>query len=84
MGDAEWVKRSGHGVVVYNHTMFVIAGYLNLHDIWITKDGKNWNQISNRAFGCDNDKCGRYDFWALVHKDNLLCFGGTSAPTTFG
>jgi hypothetical protein len=63
---------------------YVIAGYLNLHDIWVTNDAKNWTLLSNKAFNCDDSKCGRFDFWALEHKGYLVCFGGTGAKTTFG
>lgn len=42
MGKPQWAKRSGHGVVVYNNIMYVIAGYYDLHDVWSSSDAKNW------------------------------------------
>lgn len=64
--------------------MYVIAGYLNLHDIWSSTDAKTWKKLGDKVFNCEDKNCGRFDFWSLVHKDNLVVFGGSSAKTTFG
>jgi hypothetical protein len=57
---------------------------LNLHDLWVSNDFKNWNLVTDRAFNCDSKDCGRFDFWALEHKGKLLVIGGSGASSTFG
>lgn len=88
LGEAPWSNRSGHGVVEYKGSIYLIAGYIQLHDMWKSNDGKDWTLIDNTVWNCQNPKCGRYDFWSLVHttpsgKDLLLVLGGSSSPTTF-
>jgi photosystem II stability/assembly factor-like uncharacterized protein len=81
---AAWSPRSGHSVVTYQNSMYVIAGYLDLHDLWVSQDGATWSLVSNSTWNCNDDSCGRYDFWAVVQNSTLVTFGGTSAASTFG
>ncbi len=36
--NATFSKRSGHGAIAHNDSIYVIAGYLNLHDLWRSDD----------------------------------------------
>jgi N-acetylneuraminic acid mutarotase len=95
LGDAPWRNRSGHGVVQYQEKIYVIAGFIYLHDMWESADGgATWTLTDNTAFGCDptdlvgTTKCGRYDFWSLTHKNDqgvtlLYTLGGSNSDTTF-
>eukprot|EP00808_Paulinella_micropora_P010872 g31241.t1 len=81
---AAFSPRSGHALVNYQKYMYVIAGYLDLHDMWVSSDGVEWSLVSNRTWNCDARSCGRFDFWAVVSNNTLVTFGGTSAKSTFG
>jgi len=86
---APFVNRSGHGFVIDTHGSFwVIAGYLDLHDLWTSRDlGVSWSRVDRHVFNCAFDElhCGRYDFWAqLDDQNNLFLYGGDSDWNTFG
>lgn len=79
--------RSGHGVVVLPKTgvILCIAGWPHLHDLWASTDGgANFTQVSNAVWNCDSDKCGKFDFWPIIHQDLLFTIGGSAAYSTFG
>ena len=87
--DAKWANRSGHGFVIDNDGIFwLIAGYLDLHDLWRSRDlGKTWTEVDDHVFNCNKTdvKCGRYDFWAQLDDNNdLFLYGGDSNWNTFG
>jgi hypothetical protein len=47
--------RSGHGVVVSNDLLLVVAGWHDnkcLHDLWTSTDGVAWSMRSNATWGC--------------------------------
>jgi len=82
-------KRSGHGVVVWRDTLFVVAGWHDnkcLHDLYTSTDGVSWKMESNTTWGCGADNCGKFDFWPVVSSDgaSLLTLGGSNAYSTFG
>jgi len=79
--------RSGHGVVVWNDLLLVVAGWHDnkcLHDLWTSTDGVAWSMRSNATWGCTADSCGKFDFWPVVVGDTLFTFGGSNAYSTFG
>lgn len=87
--DPGWSARSGHGVVVANAQLVVIAGWHDnkcLHDLWTSPDAKMWTMRSNTTWQCSQDSCGKFDFWPLVVNDDkgLLTLGGSNAESTFG
>ena len=80
-------KRSGHGVVVSGGELLVIAGWHDnkcLHDLWSSADGSAWTMRSNTTWQCDQDSCGKFDFWPVVAGGSLLTIGGSNAYSTFG
>lgn len=79
--------RSGHGVVVLPETsaVIVIAGWPHLHDVWHSADdGKTFTQLSDAAWNCSSDNCGKYDFWTILHDEKIYTIGGSAAYSTFG
>eukprot|EP00462_Mataza_sp_D1_P018433 CAMPEP_0175132026 /NCGR_PEP_ID=MMETSP0087-20121206/6859_1 /TAXON_ID=136419 /ORGANISM="Unknown Unknown, Strain D1" /LENGTH=303 /DNA_ID=CAMNT_0016414361 /DNA_START=24 /DNA_END=932 /DNA_ORIENTATION=+ len=72
--------RSGHGVFVTKYAqetaMLVLAGWDDLHDLYVSPNGKDFKLISNSTWNCQEHSCGRFDFWSLVHKGNLVTVGG--------
>ena len=81
-------ERSGHGVVVDSEgRILVIAGWPHLHDMWVSEDeGKTFTKESNSVFNCNEDKCGKFDFWPMLSEDGTKLFtvGGSGAYSTFG
>lgn len=81
--------RSGHGVVVVNEVVYVIAGWVNnkcMHDLWKSTDGSQYTMLSNNTWDCSEDSCGKFDFWPVVHDNNktIITIGGSNAYSTFG
>lgn len=79
-----YTPRSGHGVVVQDNKMVLIAGWPELHDLYSSTDGKNWELLRNDTWGCGSMSCGKYDFWSLTHKGSIYTLGGSGATSTFG
>eukprot|EP00457_Paulinella_chromatophora_P009800 gb/GEZN01009874.1/.p1 GENE.gb/GEZN01009874.1/~~gb/GEZN01009874.1/.p1 ORF type:complete len:348 (-),score=36.58 gb/GEZN01009874.1/:221-1264(-) len=79
-----WSPRSGHSVVTYQNSMYLVAGWPNLHDLWLSQDGIAWSSLDNATWNCHSESCGRFDFWAVVSNRTLVTFGGTSSQSTFG
>lgn len=83
-----WSKRSGHGVLVADGKLVVIAGWHDnkcLHDLWTSEDAKTWDMVSNSTWNCEADSCGKFDFWpVLTTSGELLTLGGSNAYSTFG
>ncbi|GMI07299.1 hypothetical protein TrVE_jg838 [Triparma verrucosa] len=81
-------ERSGHGVVVTSGgDILVIGGWPHLHDAWLSEDqGASFKQISNNVWNCDEDACGKFDFWPILSEDGLSLYtiGGSAAYSTFG
>jgi len=79
--------RSGLGVVVtpQSHNILVIAGWPHFLYIWSSSDnGNTFTQISDLVWNCNEDKCGKFDFWPLIHNGSLYTLGGSAAYSTFG
>mmetsp|Transcript_40399 Transcript_40399/g.116110 ORF Transcript_40399/g.116110 Transcript_40399/m.116110 type:complete len:353 (-) Transcript_40399:350-1408(-) len=76
--------RSGHGVVTYGDYMIMVAGWPELSDLYYTKDGAEWTKSGGLAWNCNSTKCGKFDFWPLVHKGRLFTIGGSGSSSTFG
>ena len=68
--------RSGHGVVVVDGTVYVIAGWVNnkcVHDLWASVDGgASFAALSNTTWNCGKDDCGKFDFWPVVWLDSSV------------
>lgn len=67
--------------------MHVIAGWHDnkcLHDLWSSQDGESWQQRSNSTWNCQDDNCGKFDFWPVVLPSGVLTVGGSNAYSTFG
>jgi len=83
-----FAPRSGHGVVVIDRTVYVIAGWVDnkcVHDLWASTDGKVFQMMSNTTWDCADDSCGKFDFWPVVTKSgSIITMGGSNAYTTFG
>ena len=41
-------------------------------------------KTSDSVWNCDNDDCGKFDFWPIFHKGDLFTIGGSAAYSTFG
>ena len=65
--------------------ILVIAGWPHLHDLWSSSDnGQTFSMLSNTVWNCNEDKCGKFDFWPLIHENGLYTLGGSGAYSTFG
>ena len=82
--------RSGHGVVVHpsGSALILVAGWPELHDMWMSANGTSWVEVSKTVWQCSgsgrNDTCGKFDFWMLVHQNKLFTVGGSGSYSTFG
>lgn len=83
-----FAPRSGHGVVVIGPTVYVIAGWVDnkcIHDLWSSTDGATFTMLGNNTWTCNDDSCGKFDFWPLVTQDeSIITMGGSNAYATFG
>lgn len=82
---APWVKRPGHHCVVYRDKFVLFGGFgllVNPMDVWVSDDGADWLQISTSPWNAVSPDEIKYDFDALVVKNNnprkaaILTFGG--------
>jgi len=79
--------RSGHGVVVSNEKVYVIAGWVDnkaVHDLWVSTDGATYTFVSNSSWNCADDSCGKFDFWPVVTSKGVMTVGGAHGYSTFG
>jgi len=76
--------RSGHGVVVHNGALLMLAGWPELHDEYVSADGATWEKTSDDIWNCNSTKCGKFDFWSLEHEGSVYTLGGSGAYSTFG
>lgn len=81
-----FAARSGHGVVVHpsGKQVAVVAGWPELHDIWTSADGVSFEKASNAVWNCGAKSCGKFDFWSLYHRGELLTIAGSGSSATFG
>jgi len=92
-GNPAFSARSGHGVVVLPDYMVLIAGWPELTDIYYSADAVDWKLTTGHAWNCipgedtgssQQDKCGKFDFWPVIHQGKLYTIGGSGAKATFG
>jgi hypothetical protein len=79
--------RSGHGVVFDKQSgeIIVMAGWPHLHDMYSSfNNGQSFDKVSDTVWNCDNDDCGKYDFWPIIHQNKIFTIGGSAAYSTFG
>lgn len=71
---APWEPRCDFQVEVYNDQLVVMGGHAEwqrLNDVWVSGDGKNWEQVTASA-----PWAGRSHFSSVVHKGKLLIGSG--------
>lgn len=92
---AAWAPRPGHQVVVLLNHFILFGGFglstdptdpfkpSNPMDIWVSKDGANWKQVSDSPWNASTPGEIKYDFDALVVKGgkgglrpSIFTFGG--------
>jgi len=91
---ADWPSRPGHQVVVLNNHFVLFGGFglsadpsdpfkpSNPMDIWVSKDGKRWTQVSDSPWNAATPEEIKYDFDALVVRKGW--FRTRSSIYTFG
>jgi hypothetical protein len=91
---AEWPSRPGHQVVVLNNYFVLFGGFglsidpgdpfkpSNPMDVWVSKNGKHWVQVSDSPWNAATPGEIKYDFDALVIREGW--FRGRSSIYTFG
>jgi len=92
---AEWPARPGHQVVVMKNHFILFGGFglstdpnapfkpSNPMDMWTSKDGAHWTQISDSPWNAASPEDIKYDFDALVVNQGWW-FKRTSSIYTFG
>lgn len=91
---ADWPSRPGHQVVILRNQFVLFGGFglstdpddpfkaANPMDMWMSKNGENWTQISDSPWNAEMPEDIKYDFDALVVSGG---WGGRqSAIFTFG
>jgi len=92
---ADWAPRPGHQVVVLLNRFILFGGFglsddptdpfkaANPMDIWVSKDGADWRQVSDSPWNAVTPEEIKYDFDALVvkggkhgHRPSIFTFGG--------
>jgi len=91
---AEWPSRPGHQVVVLKNYFVLFGGFglstdpndpfkpSNPMDVWVSKNGKHWIQVSDSPWNAATPEEIKYDFDALVIRKGW--FRGRSSIYTFG
>ncbi|MDX2475181.1 MAG: FlgD immunoglobulin-like domain containing protein [Candidatus Krumholzibacteria bacterium] len=92
--DAPWSPRPGHVVVVYRNHMVLFGGFGlsddftdpfgagNPLDVWVSRNGYDWRQVSDSPWNAVSPEEGKYDFDALVARSGRGF--GRKAIYTFG
>jgi len=77
-------SRYGHGLVVHNGRMWVIAGYYDglqgsasMRDAWVTADGRKWDNVTESA-GFSRDRFHSF----VVYDNRIWAIGGYSKKIT--
>ncbi len=90
---AEWSPRPGHQCVVLSNQFVLFGGFglsldpndpfapANPMDVWVSKTGKNWVQVSDSPWNATEPADIKYDFDALVSRGReqrpaIFTFGG--------
>ncbi len=81
LGTAAWTPRGAHTVVVYHDQLWLFGGTDHvapdfsmdglLHDVWVSKDGVAWTQVTDRAAWSPRAYPG-----VIVFDDQLYVVGG--------
>lgn len=93
--DAPWAPRPGHVVVVYRNHMVLFGGFGlsndptdpfgagNPRDVWVSRNGADWEQVSDSPWNAVSPAEIKYDFDALVARggrgnwrQSIFTFGG--------
>lgn len=83
--DAGWAPRPGHQVLVANNKFVLFGGFgllENPQDVWVSKDGKIWDELDKGPWDDAGSDQIKYDFDAVVtkgygkYKDAIYTFGG--------
>ena len=98
---AEWASRPGHQVAVVGDHFVLFGGFglstdpmdpfkpSNPMDVWISKRGKNWKQVSESPWDATDPSQVKYDFDVLVAPGGNGCgpsiytFGGSRETFNF-
>ena len=99
--EAEWASRPGHQVAVVRDHFVLFGGFglstdpmnpfkpSNPMDVWISKRGKNWEQVSESPWDATDPSQVKYDFDVLVAPGSKGCgpsiftFGGSRETFNF-
>jgi len=75
--NAPWSPRQYHQVVVYDHKMWIFAGWngLNLNDVWYSSDGVNWFELPDTPWPA------RHAASVFVHDEALWILAGSHMET---
>ena len=74
--NAQWSARTGQVGVLYGQYIIMFGGYPDLTDMWKSKDGKEWQLVTNNCWNCNqtvnnsNNNCGKFDFEFFVDSSN--------------
>lgn len=94
IGDADWSTRTGQKCtqLQVNGSVYCVGGahqngttFLQ-HDVWSSKDGDKWTQVSDTAWGCAAEaaSCGKDDMLLLPRDEQLWTFGGDEETGSTG
>lgn len=99
---APWPARPGHQAVVASNRIVLFGGFglssdpsdpfapSNPMDVWVSKNGADWEQVSDAPWNANGPEDIKYDFDALVVRDSkrwwrpkILTFGGDRETFNF-
>jgi hypothetical protein len=97
---ADWAPRPGHQAAVLHDTIVLFGGFglssdpanpfapANPMDIWVSKDGASWNQVSDSPWNAATPAEIKYDFAAVVAPGSkggpaIYTFGGDRETFNF-
>jgi hypothetical protein len=92
--EAPWPPRPGHQCLVLNNHFVLFGGFglspdpsqpflpSNPMDVWVSKDGVDWIQVSDSPWNATSPEDIKYDFDAVVAAGGAV--GGQPAIFTFG
>ena len=91
---ADWVARPGHQCVVVHDHIVCFGGFgliTNPMDVWASRNGKKWKQISDSPWNAVSPDQIKYDFKALStrtgrhgKRQSIFTFGGSRETFDFG
>mmetsp|Transcript_19517 Transcript_19517/g.31767 ORF Transcript_19517/g.31767 Transcript_19517/m.31767 type:complete len:326 (-) Transcript_19517:33-1010(-) len=82
---ASWRARSGHAMVAFNEEIWVLAGEnspigqsIYFNDVWASRDGHQWVQLSGSAPWCKRTSAA-----AAAFNSQVFVLGGVSESNTY-